>query len=59
MQPNSALKDLKAKLDDALKEIYDFRCILKIKEYEKDVADKDISKLNKEILRLNCDLSDL
>jgi hypothetical protein len=36
------LKELKAKLDDAMKEIFDFRCVLKIKEYEKDVAEKDI-----------------
>jgi hypothetical protein len=41
------LKELKAKLDDALKEIYDFRCILQIKDYEKDVAEKDISKFKK------------
>ena len=42
-----------------MKEIFDFRCILKIKEYEKDVAEKDIQKLNKEILKLDCDLYDL
>ena len=42
-----------------MKEIYDFKCIIKIKEYEKDVAEKDIQKLNKEILRLNYEESNL